>query len=31
MNGNDFIAWVLRSRLHGLVSGGMLLITFTGR
>jgi deazaflavin-dependent oxidoreductase (nitroreductase family) len=31
MNGNDFVAWLLRSRLHGLLSGGMLLITFTGR
>jgi deazaflavin-dependent oxidoreductase (nitroreductase family) len=31
MNGNDFVAWLLRSRLHGLLSGGMLLIIFTGR
>lgn len=31
MNGNDFMAWVLRSPLHGMLSGNTLLITFTGR
>jgi deazaflavin-dependent oxidoreductase (nitroreductase family) len=31
MNGNDFITWVLRSPLHGMLSNGMMLITFTGR
>ena len=31
MNGNDFMAWVLRSPLHGLLSKGMMLITITGR
>ena len=31
MNGNDFMAWVLRSPLHGLLSNGMMLITITGR
>ena len=31
MNGNDFIAWVLRSPLHGMLSNGMLLLTVTGR
>lgn len=31
MNGNDFMAWVLRSPLHGMLSGGMMLITITGR
>lgn len=31
MNGNDFMAWVLRSPLHGLLSGGMLLLTVTGK
>jgi deazaflavin-dependent oxidoreductase (nitroreductase family) len=31
MNGNDFIAWVLRSPLHGMLSNGMMLITITGR
>lgn len=31
MNGNDFVAWVLRSPLHGLLSNGMMLITVTGR
>ncbi len=31
MTGNDFMAWVLRSPLHGLLSNGMMLITFTGR
>ena len=31
MNGNDFISWVLRSPLHGILSHGMMLITVTGR
>ncbi len=31
MNGNDFMAWVLRSPFHGMLSGGMMLITITGR
>jgi deazaflavin-dependent oxidoreductase (nitroreductase family) len=31
MNGNDFMAWVLRSPFHGLLSNGMALITVTGR
>ncbi|MBI5962901.1 MAG: nitroreductase family deazaflavin-dependent oxidoreductase [Chloroflexi bacterium] len=31
MNGNDFMAWVLRSPLHGMLSNGMMLITVTGR
>lgn len=31
MNGNDFMSWVLRSPFHGLLSGGMLLLTVTGR
>ena len=31
MNGNDFMSWVLRSPLHGLLSNGMILITVTGR
>ena len=31
MNGNSFIAWVLRSPLHSLLSGSMLLITVRGR
>jgi len=31
MNGNDFMAWVLRSPFHGLLSNGMMLITITGR
>ena len=30
MNGNDFMSWVLRSPLHGMLSDGMLLITVTG-
>lgn len=30
MNGNDFMAWVLRSPLHGMLSNGMMLITITG-
>jgi deazaflavin-dependent oxidoreductase (nitroreductase family) len=30
MNGNDFITWVLRSPLHGMLSDGMMLITVTG-
>jgi hypothetical protein len=31
MTGNDFISWVLRSPLHGMLSNGMMLITVTGR
>lgn len=31
MNGNDFMAWVLRSPFHGMLSAGMALITVTGR
>lgn len=31
MNGNDFMSWVLRSPFHGMLSGGMMLITVTGR
>jgi deazaflavin-dependent oxidoreductase (nitroreductase family) len=31
MNGNDFMAWVLRSPLHGMLSNGIMLITITGR
>ena len=31
MTGNDFMSWVLRSPLHGMLSSGMLLITVTGR
>lgn len=31
MNGNDFMAWVLRSPIHGMLSNGMMLITVTGR
>ena len=31
MNGNDFMAWVLRSPFHGVLSNGMALITVTGR
>ena len=31
MNGNDFISWVLRSPLHGMLSNGMMLITVIGR
>ena len=31
MNGNDFMAWVLRSPFHGMLSNGMMLITLTGR
>ena len=31
MKGNGFIAWLLRSPLHGLLSGNTLLITVTGR
>jgi deazaflavin-dependent oxidoreductase (nitroreductase family) len=31
MNGNNFMAWVLRSPFHGMLSGGMLLVTVTGR
>jgi hypothetical protein len=31
MNGNDFMAWVLRSPLHGMLSNGMMLISIKGR
>lgn len=31
MTGNDFMAWVLRSPFHALLSNGMMLITVTGR
>ncbi|MFN8412568.1 MAG: nitroreductase/quinone reductase family protein [Anaerolineales bacterium] len=31
MNGNDVMAWILRSPLHGMLSNGMMLITITGR
>ncbi|MEI7845255.1 MAG: nitroreductase/quinone reductase family protein [Chloroflexota bacterium] len=31
MNGNDFMAWILRSPLHGMLSKSMMLITITGR
>ena len=31
MNGNDFMAWVLRSPFHGMLSNGMMIITVTGR
>ena len=31
MTGNDFISWVLRSPLHGMLSNSMMLITVTGR
>ena len=31
MKGNDFMAWVLRSPFHGMLSKGMMLITITGR
>jgi deazaflavin-dependent oxidoreductase (nitroreductase family) len=31
MKANDFIAWVLRSPFHGMLSNGMMLITVTGR
>jgi deazaflavin-dependent oxidoreductase (nitroreductase family) len=28
---NPFVKWVLRSPLHGVVSKGVMLVTFTGR
>jgi hypothetical protein len=31
MNENSFIAWLLRSPLHGLLSANTLLITMAGR
>ncbi|MCI0521989.1 MAG: nitroreductase/quinone reductase family protein [Chloroflexi bacterium] len=31
MSGNAFIAWLLRSPLHGMVSKSLMLVTFTGR
>ena len=30
MRGNDFMAWILRSPMHSMLSGGMMLITVTG-
>ena len=30
MNGNDFMSWVLRSPLHGMLSNGTMLITVAG-
>ncbi|HMV29362.1 MAG TPA: nitroreductase/quinone reductase family protein [Anaerolineales bacterium] len=31
MNGNDFMAWILRSPFHGMLSNGMMMISITGR
>jgi deazaflavin-dependent oxidoreductase (nitroreductase family) len=31
MTGNDFMAWVLRSPFHGMLSNNTMLITVTGR
>jgi deazaflavin-dependent oxidoreductase (nitroreductase family) len=31
VSGNDFVAGLLRSPFHGLLSNGMMLITVTGR
>ena len=31
MNGNVFMAWVLRSPFHSMLSNGTMLITVTGR
>jgi deazaflavin-dependent oxidoreductase (nitroreductase family) len=31
MTGNDFMAWVLRSPFHGMLSANTMLITVTGR
>ena len=31
MTGNDFMAWVLRSPFHGMLSDGMMLLTVRGR
>jgi hypothetical protein len=31
MNGNDFMAWMLRSPFHGALSNGMMILTVTGR
>lgn len=31
MTGNDFMSWILCSPFHGMLSNGMMLITFTGR
>jgi F420H(2)-dependent quinone reductase len=28
---NPLVAWILRSPVHGLLSGGLLLLSFTGR
>ena len=30
MTGNDFMSWMLRSLLHGMLSNGMMLITVRG-
>lgn len=30
MRGNDFITWMLRSPLHGMLSGTTMLVTVTG-
>jgi hypothetical protein len=30
VTGNDFMSWVLRSPLHGMISNSMMLITVTG-
>ncbi len=30
MNGNDFMSWVLRSPIHGMLSANTMLITVTG-
>jgi deazaflavin-dependent oxidoreductase (nitroreductase family) len=31
MTGNDFMIWLLRSPLHGMLSNSMMLITIAGR
>jgi hypothetical protein len=31
MSGNDFIAWLLRSPLHGMLSKSLMLVTYSGR
>ncbi len=31
MNGNDFMTWILRSSVHGVLSNGMMLLTVSGR
>lgn len=30
MSGNDFMTWVLRSPVHGILSNNMMLLTVTG-